>query len=1130
MTQVTRHPRFPASVRGAILWLTVLVLAPLLLVQAIIYAAWYRSRWSDQEAATLDTAREAATTFGAYIRDVHRQETAIGAALAGPHHYTTDEANHFLNSAGHGYSSITSWSWTDAAGKVIASTRKKKIGSNLGDQTYFQELRKGRTWAVSDLLVERETGNHVFVIASRISNQKDSLSGVVVAVADVTDLGERAVALFHPVGEAIALFDRQGTLVFGTEHQFEFFADWRQLDPLLAEALHSGEPKAGVVQLAAEGKTRQKYLAARVPVANVGWIAGARRPVAKAMAGVYTGLWVAAGLNVLVAIVSALFAWRTGGNLIGQLNRLQSHAQAIGRGDFGHPAEGGGLRELADLASAFNRMGAAVGTAQLSLAEANAALEQRVAQRTAELNKTTEALRAEQQRFRDVLDVLPAYVVLLTQDYHVPFANRFFRERFGESHGQRCYEYLFHRNAPCETCETFTVLKTKTPHRWEWIGPDGRNYDVHDFPFTDADGSMLILEMGIDVTERKRAEAAVRAVGAYNRRLIEASLDPLVTIGPDGKITDVNAATEQTTGVPRDELIGSDFTDYFTEPQQAEAGYQRVLAEGQVRDYPLTIRHVSGQTTDVLYNASVYRDDAGQVVGVFAAARDVTERKRAEAELEKYRHHLEELVQQRTGELEAAHAQLRAVFDVVNVGMLLIDEQGVVKRVNDTVSRWFGKGLTPSLDSRPGDVITCIHALADPAGCGSTPYCRECSIRNAFQSVLRTGQPVHDVEAAAVVSLDGQETHLWVEVSADPLLLEGTRHVILAMNNITARKQAEEAMERLASFPRLNPNPIVEVDLEGRVHYVNPTAQRLFPDLQQAGLAHPWLADWESVAMPLREGDTAVRVREVLVDERYYQQTIHYVQQTERVRLYGLDITDRKQAEESLKHTAEQLTRSNQELEQFAYVASHDLQEPLRVVGGYVQLIERKYKQQFDANADEFFRYIVEGVQRMQQLITDLLNYSRIGTRSKPFSPTNMRTVIDRVLANLKAVVDESGATVTYDSLPTVRGDETQLVQLFQNLVGNGIKFHGELPPRIDVSARRDGNQWEFTVRDNGIGIERQYWEQIFEIFQRLHTRQKYAGTGIGLAICKRIVERHGGRIWLDSQPGQGTAFLFTLP
>jgi PAS domain S-box-containing protein len=248
--------------------------------------------------------------------------------------------------------------------------------------------------------------------------------------------------------------------------------------------------------------------------------------------------------------------------------------------------------------------------------------------------RAQEAVKTERQRFHDVLEMLPAYVVLLTPDYHVPFANRVFRERFGESHGQRCFEYLFGRSEPCVTCETYTVLKTKGPHHWEWTGPDGRNYDVFDFPFTDTDGSTLILEMGIDITERKRAEEALRAASLDARSLIESSLDPLVTISRDGKIMDVNRTTELVTGFSRAELIGTDFSDYFTEPEKAREGYQRVFLEGSVRDYPLAIKDRSGRLTEVLYHATVYRNETGEIQGVFAAARDVTERNEIERRLQ----------------------------------------------------------------------------------------------------------------------------------------------------------------------------------------------------------------------------------------------------------------------------------------------------------------------------------------------------------------------------------------------------------------------------------------------------------------------------------------------------------------
>ena len=256
-----------------------------------------------------------------------------------------------------------------------------------------------------------------------------------------------------------------------------------------------------------------------------------------------------------------------------------------------------------------------------------------IARDITERKRAKDAVEVERKRFNDVLEILPAYLVLLAPDYHVPFANRFFRERFGESHGRRCFEYLFGRSEPCEICETYTVLKTMAPHEWEWTGPDGRNYDVFDFPFTDTDGSILVLEMGIDITERKQAEKALKMASLYNRSLIEAALDPLVTISADGKVMDVNRATELVTGVSRENLIGSDFSNYFTDPQKAKEGYEEVFSKGFVRDYPLAIYHSSGLVTEVLYNATVYRDEAGKVQGVFAVARDITERKRAEETL-----------------------------------------------------------------------------------------------------------------------------------------------------------------------------------------------------------------------------------------------------------------------------------------------------------------------------------------------------------------------------------------------------------------------------------------------------------------------------------------------------------------
>jgi PAS domain S-box-containing protein len=239
---------------------------------------------------------------------------------------------------------------------------------------------------------------------------------------------------------------------------------------------------------------------------------------------------------------------------------------------------------------------------------------------------------------------------------------------------------------------------------------------------------------------------------------------------------------------------------------------------------------------------------------------------------------------------------------------------------------------------------------------------------------------------------------------------------------------------------------------------------------------------------------------------------------------------ERRRAELSLQAHVQELARSNEELQQFAYVASHDLQEPLRMVASYTQLLARRYQGRLDQDADEFIGFAVGGVNRMQRLIQDLLTYSRVGTQGHVLKPIDSRAALERALGNLQASIDETGARVIQGGLPAVLADETQLTQLFQNLVSNALKFRGPSDCRVLVEAEREGDQWRFTVEDNGIGIEPQYFERIFVIFQRLHSPEDYPGTGIGLAICKKIVERHGGRIGLDSQPGQGTTFWFTLP
>ena len=237
-----------------------------------------------------------------------------------------------------------------------------------------------------------------------------------------------------------------------------------------------------------------------------------------------------------------------------------------------------------------------------------------------------------------------------------------------------------------------------------------------------------------------------------------------------------------------------------------------------------------------------------------------------------------------------------------------------------------------------------------------------------------------------------------------------------------------------------------------------------------------------------------------------------------------------ERALDELREKTRKLAHSNAELEQFAYAASHDLQEPLRMVASYCQLLEGRLKDKLDEETTTFLWFAVDGATRMQSLINDLLTLSRLGRAAGPFKPTDCSAAVDHAVANLQAVIHDRGAIVTRDALPTMPGDATQLTQLFQNLIGNAIKYCETNLPTVHVAAQAGDREWTLSVRDNGIGIAPEYFERIFLIFQRLHEREKYPGTGIGLAICKKIVQHHGGRIWVESEPGHGSVFCFTLP
>jgi PAS domain S-box-containing protein len=467
----------------------------------------------------------------------------------------------------------------------------------------------------------------------------------------------------------------------------------------------------------------------------------------------------------------------------------------------------------------------------------------------------------------------------------------------------------------------------------------------------------------------------------------------------------------------------------------------------------------------------------------------------------------------------------------------MFDAEGRFLRWNDAFSR---------ISQFSDEEIARMHPAAffDPA---DQDY-----IRERIGQVLINGISTAEAD---FVSKDGSRSPYFFTGSR---VFVGDRPCVIGMGiDVTERKSAAEAMQRakaaqlFATLLESAPDAMVVSDRSGTIVFANTQTERLFGIARERLLGQPLgaLVPTELRERP-RDPDGPMVTTSVEADGRRADGSLVPVEiklrriETDDGPLLTSalrDITDRRRAEAEIRRLnadlerrvverTRELERSNADLEQFAYVASHDLQEPLRAVASFTQLLARRYRDRLDGDALRFIDRSGAAVTRMQALIRDLLAYSRVGTRASGFLPTDCEQILADVLDDLHAGIAETEAVVTHDPLPVVAGDASQLRQLFQNLVGNAIKFRGAAAPRVHIAVRRDGQLWRFAVSDNGIGIDADYTERVFVIFQRLHSRRDYPGTGVGLAICKRIVERHGGRIWIDSAVDRGTVVRFALP
>lgn len=473
---------------------------------------------------------------------------------------------------------------------------------------------------------------------------------------------------------------------------------------------------------------------------------------------------------------------------------------------------------------------------------------------------------------------------------------------------------------------------------------------------------------------------------------------------------------------------------------------------------------------------------------------------------------------------------VRLAVEACPSGMIMTDAAGKIVLANAEAERLFGyesgELLGSSIDALVPAGMKAAHG-GHRANFVECPETRRMGIGRDLYGLRKDG------------------TQIPVEIGLNPIRTRDGLLVLSAITDITERKLAEE---RFRLVVEASPSGMIMTDAAGKIVLVNAEAERLLGYGRAELIGKPM-----EMLVPRRIQGEHVRFRNAFHKHPEARsmgsgRDLHIVRKdgTELPVEIGLnpihtrdgtmvlsaiiDISERNRAMQSLKEQREELQRSNADLEQFAYVASHDLQEPLRMVTTYTELLAERYRGKLDERADKYIGYAVDGATRMRELVRELLAYSRVSSQPKQAAVVNTETLVQDVIGGLKVAIDESGARIVCDALPEVRADPAQLRQVFQNLIGNALKFRAEQAPQISIGAAKENGKYVFRVEDNGIGIEKQYSGRVFQMFQRLHERGRYDGSGIGLAIAKKIVERHGGQIWFESEPGQGATFFFTVP
>ena len=652
---------------------------------------------------------------------------------------------------------------------------------------------------------------------------------------------------------------------------------------------------------------------------------------------------------------------------------------------------------------------------------------------------------------------------------------------------------------------------------------DGEFIDIlYSSRIINVDSEEFMLSIGKDITERKQVEEALKESEGRYRSLFKNNHAIMLLIKPStGEIIDANPAAEAFYGYDREKLVEMNITDFNVLIDEKILEEMLKAQTGEKNHFIFKHRLSNGEIRDVnVYSGTIIINDEKLLYSII---HDITRQMEAE------------------NALRDSEERFRLIFDQSPIGDTIIDLDYHPLRVNTALSNMLGYSKKELLSMK------------------FTEYTHPEDLEDNLQQLnfLRKGEIDYFEMEKRYIRKNGEIVwgHLYVNIVKNPS--NKPLYILTKIEDITERKQMQMAIqsseEKYRTLYETMTQGVIHQDSGGRIISINPAAEEIMglnPSMNvetinyHGNAIHEDGTDFPAENHPsmiaLKTGEV---VRNVVMGvfnpqiEKYNWININAIplfkpgdNKPFQVYITFEDITETIKAHKLLNDTLDELKRSNTELERFAYVASHDLQEPLRMVASFTQLLERQYKDKLDENATEYINFAVDGAKRMQILINDLLAYSRVHTKGQKFEDVQLDKVFDDVLFNMEIPIEENNAIITKEPLPKISADYSQMVQVFQNLISNAIKYRSQKIPKIHISSQKQDYLWQFSVKDNGIGIKPDYYEQVFQIFRRLHTQEEYEGTGIGLAITKRIIERHNGDMWVESEPGKGSTFHFTIP